>query len=477
MPKSNLRKQQSSLQPVKSKARTSKSNVRENQYADILKKLQDHDQELYGLEFSERNGKTQVKGMRSQGSGGRRTVEEIGFERPLKRARVVVERRREGERVENEVEMGTGDDQLSGSEPGFASRSSDKEDDDEDDEESLKAARLAALEAHSRALLGLPSMPTESVGMDDESEGEDDEDDKNEEEEEGTGEEYISDDGWGAEDGFVSDSEDEFTNGQLEASSSSSTSRVPEVVFDPSTASGSSSMPVSKAERRAFLTGTSVKMMGITTQSDYLPGRPRSRPSASSDVDTEGDLEDRTNASLDKTLHSMLLTTLLPSHAASTASRPVDKRNAMSARLLELAQYELPGEGSKVVKDKHLSKHPAAVRTGLLHKREKREKAQRQEAIDSGNYVRGVGGLGEGLKRGGNHKGEQRAAVGMETGKKKGMEGRKKGDADRSRGLGMGVGRFEGGVLKLSERDIAGVNGAGSRGGRKGKSGKGKRGW
>lgn len=216
MPKSNLRKQQSSLQPVKSKVRTSKSDVRENQYADILKRLQDHDQELYGLEFSERKGKTRVKGMRSQGSGGRRTVEEIGFERPLKRARVVIERRREGERVENEVEneveMGTGDDQLSGSEPRFGSRSSDKEDDGEDDEESLKAARLAALEAHSRALLGLPSTPTESVGMDDESEGEDDEDDKNEEEEEGFGEEYISDDGWGAEDGFVSDSEDEFTS-------------------------------------------------------------------------------------------------------------------------------------------------------------------------------------------------------------------------------------------------------------------------
>lgn len=211
MPKSNLRKQQSSLQPVKSKARTSKSSVRENQYADILKKLQDHDQELYGLEFPERNGKTQVKGMRSQGSGGRRAMEEIGFERPLKKARVVIERRREGESVENEVEMGTGDDQHSGSEPRFGSRSSDEEYDDEDDGESLKAARLAALEAHSRALLGLPSMPTESVGMGDESEREDDEGDKNEEGE-GTGEEYISDDGWGAEDGFVSDSEDEFTS-------------------------------------------------------------------------------------------------------------------------------------------------------------------------------------------------------------------------------------------------------------------------
>lgn len=138
-------------------------------------------------------------------------MEEIGFERSLKRARVVVERGRKGESVENEVEMGTGDDQLSGSGTGFGFRSSDEEDDGEDDEQSLKAARLAALEAHSRALLGLPSMPTESVGMDDESVGEDDEDDKNEEEE-GTGEEYISDDGWGADDGFVSDSEDEFTS-------------------------------------------------------------------------------------------------------------------------------------------------------------------------------------------------------------------------------------------------------------------------
>ncbi|EAL23039.1 hypothetical protein CNBA8060 [Cryptococcus deneoformans B-3501A] len=420
-----------------------------------------------------------MEGKRSPGGGGRRTVEEMGAERPVKKARIV-ESKREGERMESELVGNSG--HLSGSDTGFKSGSGDEGDSDEDeedeDEESLKAARLAALEAHSRALLGLPPMPIESASVDNDSE-EDDEDEENEEEE-GTGEEYISDDGWGAEDGFVSDSEDEFANPQSKASSSTSTSRVPEVVFDPSTAGSGPSIPISKAERRAFLTGTSIKMMGITTQTDYLPGRPRSRPSVSADTDAEGDLEDHTNASLDKTLHSMLLTTLLPSHAASAASRPVDKRNAMSARLLELAQYELPGEGSKVVKDKHLSRHPAAVRTGLLHKREKREKAQRQEAIESGNYVRGVGGLGQGLKKGGIYKGEQRASVGMETGKKKGMEGRKKGDADRSRGLGMGVGRFEGGVLKLSERDIAGVNGGGSKDGRKGKGGKGgkgKRGW
>ncbi|OWZ69104.1 hypothetical protein AYX15_00284 [Cryptococcus neoformans] len=485
MPISNLKKQ-SSLQPLKSKSRTSKSNVRKNQHADILGKVQDHGRELYGTESPKRNEKAKLRGMRSPGSGERQTVEEMGVERPVKRARVV-DRQREGKRMERE--LGGDNGYLLGSDTGLGPESNDEEDgnedeededeDEEEEEESLNAARLAALEAHSRALLGLPPMPIESASEDDDSEAEDDEDDEDEEndEEEGTGEEYISDDGWGAEDGFVSDSEDEFANGQSKASPSSSTPRVPEVVFDPSTANGGSSIPTSKAERRAFLTGTSIKMMGITAQSDYLPGRPRSRPSASTDADAEGDLEDRNNASLDKTLHSMLLTTLLPSHAASTASRPVDKRNAMSARLLELAQYELPGEGSKVVKNKHLSKHPAAVRTGLLHKREKREKAQRQVAIESGNYVRGVGGLGEGLKRAGSHKGEQRAAVGMETGKKKGMEGRKKSDADRSRGLGMGVGRFEGGVLKLSESDIAGVNGGGSKGGRKGKGGKSKRGW
>lgn len=70
---------------------------------------------------------------------------------------------------------------------------------------------LAALQAHSRALLGIAE-------QDDEAESStmaqrraalsdvDDEDD-----------EGMSDDGWGAEDGMVSDSEDEFAAGGSEA--------------------------------------------------------------------------------------------------------------------------------------------------------------------------------------------------------------------------------------------------------------------
>lgn len=42
----------------------------------------------------------------------------------------------------------------------------------------------------------------------------------------------------------------------------------------------------------------------------------------------------RSNISLDKSLHSLLMTTLLPN--AHEASRPVEKRNQMSSRLLEV---------------------------------------------------------------------------------------------------------------------------------------------
>lgn len=45
-----------------------------------------------------------------------------------------------------------------------------------------------------------------------------------------------------------------------------------------------------------------------------------------------------------------------------------------------------------------------------------------------------------------------RAGFGEEVGKKKGMEGRKE---ERGRGLAMGVGRFEGGMLRLSRSEIA----------------------
>lgn len=172
----------------------------------------------------------------------------------------------------------------------------------------------------------------------------------------------------------------------------------------------------------------------------------------------------------------MLLTTLLPSDAAANASRPVEKRNAMSGRLLELADYSLPGEGAAANKAKSMSSHPAKVRTGLIHAQQRRADLQRADAEAAGSWVKGAGGLGDlGKKGAGKRKNTEREIreFGMETGKKKGMAGTKK---ERAKGLGMGVGRFVGGTLKISDREIERVNNMGKGKARKGGK-KGMRGW
>lgn len=174
----------------------------------------------------------------------------------------------------------------------------------------------------------------------------------------------------------------------------------------------------------------------------------------------------------------MLLNNLLPSAAAAEAQRPVDKRNAMHGRLLELASYALPGEGSNQASSANakLSSHPAKIRTGIMHAQAKREANARREAELAGNK-----GLGEnpGKRSTGGGEKRDRAVMGADLGKKKGMEGRKKGDAARDRGLGMGIGKFDKGMLRLSEREIArgsgerrGGSGRGGRGGRGGKKGR-----
>ena len=170
----------------------------------------------------------------------------------------------------------------------------------------------------------------------------------------------------------------------------------------------------------------------------------------------------------------MLLTTILPSAESDAASRPVEKRNALSGRLLELASYSLPGEGSSKVRGADLSSHPAHVRTGLLHAAQRRSEKARAESEAAGSWVKGIGGLGDMGKRGagarptGVNAARGVRTFGLETGKKKGMDGKK---AERARGLGMGVGSYKHGTLTISERDIARVNNLGKGGVRK----KGKR--
>lgn len=140
------------------------------------------------------------------------------------------------------------------------------EQNDEEGADNDQAAMLAALQAHSRALLGLdgPNDAESSSAAQKRSQspasalpaGSDDDE---------QAEEFQSDDGWGADDDFVSDSEDGMDVGMtvstpapvaVTANSKSkatvpSVSRVPEVVFAPLGRSATDTL--SKAERKAFL--------------------------------------------------------------------------------------------------------------------------------------------------------------------------------------------------------------------------------
>ena len=156
----------------------------------------------------------------------------------------------------------------------------------------------------------------------------------------------------------------------------------------------------------------------------------------------------------------MLLSNLLPSAASFSARRPVDKQKSINGRLLELAKYELPGQGSSSLSKSSLSSHSAKIRTGIIQARDKKAEEARKEA-EAGSWVRGVGTVGK--KKTIETGRQRRAGLGVEVGKKKGMEGRKEGERDR--GLTLGIGKFRGGMLSLSKGEIA--RGSAKEGGRR----------
>ena len=366
------------------------------------------------------------------------------------------------------------------------SSSSDESSDDEHQGSTDQSAMLAMLQAHSRMMLGIDgpdeaesSMATQkregiaSGGSHSGSGVSSDEEDEDEEDEE----EYQSNDGWTG----IAEHERksaaqfgkrqaDFQLRQADLSRSRWSSAIP---LGPSirscrppnrSAEPSSSVTLRCYVPRSLQKSSSSKMMGIETVSDYGPRRKRNqtRPGGDGDSASEGE-DDLSNRALDKTLHSMLLTTLIPENTAH--ARPVEKRNAISARLAQLSSYSLPGESGRSsgsaspALSAELSRHPAKIRTGIVHARAKRE-ARAAEEERQASHVRG-------LKKGPKERsGTKRLSLG-DAGKKKGMESRKEG---RVRGLASGFGKFENGMFKLSEREIARGSGQGrERGGKPGK--------
>ncbi|TFL05770.1 hypothetical protein BDV98DRAFT_560617 [Pterulicium gracile] len=159
------------------------------------------------------------------------------------------------------------------------------------------------------------------------------------------------------------------------------------------------------------------------------------RPKYKQEID-----EDRNNAYNDAMLHRMVHTKLLSGSLSEDISlKPAARRKAMEGRLLELTGSSKLGKGENIIRKGERNKASTRVRKGLQDKVQERRKEKLEEAKDLGNYHRS-------LKRVYEDEDADRP-------KKK-----------RDRGLSMGVGRFSGGVLKLSRDDIAKATGTSGRG-------------
>ncbi|KAG9692270.1 hypothetical protein KCU95_g7383, partial [Aureobasidium melanogenum] len=166
------------------------------------------------------------------------------------------------------------------------------------------------------------------------------------------------------------------------------------------------------------------------------------QPTKKKDEDTEGDTE-QDDLKNDLALQRLLKEShLLDASSLSTDPSGKNRHKATDLRLLEL------GSKTSIFAQKDMPRHH---RVGIQKKKENKEIERRREAKENGiilERVRKEGTDGKGGGFGGGNK--------------------------RERGIGNpSVGRFSGGTLKLSKRDVAGITGPKSSG-RGGKGGRGR---
>ncbi|KAG2369890.1 hypothetical protein BDR07DRAFT_1266468 [Suillus spraguei] len=182
----------------------------------------------------------------------------------------------------------------------------------------------------------------------------------------------------------------------------------------------------SKAQKKAFMATRVTSITGAN-------GAPHQ-----DEDDTKNNHEDiaQNDALLHRLVHTKLLSgSLNPALNLTHAQR--DK--ALSGRVLELAGKTKLGKGEIAIRAAERNKASKRVREGLLRKKDERERQQLEEAKNLGNYHPTLKKLFDASS----------------------------GSSDRQRrvrGLGMGVGKFSGGTLKLSKEEINSVTGRGVHG-------------
>ncbi|KAH0840024.1 hypothetical protein J3R83DRAFT_987 [Lanmaoa asiatica] len=154
--------------------------------------------------------------------------------------------------------------------------------------------------------------------------------------------------------------------------------------------------------------------------------------------DGESD-DERTNTQNDALLHRLVHTKLLSGSLDPELDLDhAQRRKALAGRVLELAGEAKLGKGESVFRQDQRNKATRRIRDGLIRKQREQEQRTLEEAKNLGNY----------------HPTLKRVYDSnlSSTPKKR-----------RTRGLGMGIGKFVGGTLKLSRDEIASVTGSGKR--------------
>ncbi|KAH0290862.1 hypothetical protein M436DRAFT_59879 [Aureobasidium namibiae CBS 147.97] len=168
------------------------------------------------------------------------------------------------------------------------------------------------------------------------------------------------------------------------------------------------------------------------------PSTTTKQPSKKKDEDTEGGTTEQENLKDDLALQRLLKEShLLDATSLSTDPSGKNRHKATDLRLLEL------GSKTSIFAQKNMPKHQ---RVGIQKKKESKEFERRREAKENGIVLERVRREGTDGKGGGFGGGDR-----------------------RERGIGNpSVGKFSGGTLRLSKRDVDGITGPKSsgRGGR-----------
>lgn len=181
-------------------------------------------------------------------------------------------------------------------------------------------------------------------------------------------------------------------------------------------------------------------------------------------LSTAEEEEEKQLVANDRLLSELLSTTLF---APGTGNTSKGKSNLSSndtiARIMELSATDSQRKGQAIgrgwgeneLKRQQLAKAPAAIRQGMRKAAGERRDKEREKAKELGTW----------------HPSLKQAYSNQATATEMGL---KKENRKRQRGLGMGIGKFQGGMLKLSSQEISKVNGKSRTGSGSSRGGKGK---